>query len=125
MTTQPPYATSSFQNGVLVVTILASQVRDAVVAYALRDEMTALVDRDRPQHLVIDLAGVQFIGSIGFLAFLGVRRRLEAGRVVLCHLSPALHDTFAICRLIPTEPDGVAPFEVAADVDEALLSLRV
>jgi len=118
--TNSSLCTGDVERGVLVVTILAEQIRDPKTAYDLRDQINVLIDKFRPSDLVLDMGKVTFIGSVGFLAFLGVRRRLENGRIVLCSLSSSTHDVFAICRLIPTEAKGTAPFEVASDKQAAL-----
>src|SRR5216110_950260 len=111
------------QNGNLVVSVLENQIREAAVAYRLRDEIISLIDEQKPANIVLDLANVKFIGSVGFLAFLGVRRHLGGGRIVLCNLSEPTREIFAICRLIPTEKNAGAPFEIAADTSAALAQL--
>lgn len=112
-------ATRLADDGVLVVMIAIGEIREPATAYDLRNEMLALVKEAKCRHLVIDARNLIFIGSVGFLAFLGVRRELK-GRIVLCHLSDAIRDSFAVCRLIPTGDDRVAPFETADTLDEAL-----
>jgi anti-anti-sigma factor len=117
------YATGAITGDVLVVTIVPPQIRDAALAYALRDEIISLLDASPTRDLVLDVANTQFIGSIGFLAFLGVRRRVEGGRIIICNLSPSVHDMFAVCKLIATDPTKDAPFETAATVEAALARL--
>lgn len=116
--------TGRMENGTLVIHIALEQIRDALQTYALRDEMQALVEASQPRDVIVDLADVKFIGSVGFLAFLSVRRQLAVGRIILANLSENLHKMFALCRLVPTEKASVAPFEVAADVDAALARCR-
>jgi anti-anti-sigma factor len=108
---------------VLVVTVVPPQIRDAAIAYGLRDEIISLLDALPTRDLVLDVANTQFIGSIGFLAFLGVRRRLEGGRIILCNLSAPVRDMFAVCKLIATDPAKDAPFETAETVEAALARL--
>ena len=107
----------------LLVRIAIGQVREGSVAYSLRDEIIALVAQTKPANIVIDLSQVNFVGSVGFLAFLGVKRNLGEGRVILCNLSQPIRDMFAVCRLIPTESSATAPFEIAATSEEALAKL--
>jgi anti-anti-sigma factor len=116
-------AAGALQNGNLVVTIHEPHLREAATAYRIRDEINAMIDAQKPQNIVLDLTDVKFIGSVGFLAFLGVRRHLGAGRIVLANLSDSTRDIFSICRLIPTTTNQSAPFEVAATVEEALSRL--
>jgi anti-anti-sigma factor len=113
----------SVENGNLVVSILEDQIREAAVAYRLRDEIIGLIDQQKPANIVLELANVKFIGSVGFLAFLGVRRHLGGGRIILCNLSDAVRDVFSVCRLIPTQTNSAAPFEVANDAAAALAQL--
>jgi len=115
----PPYATGEMKDGILVVTVLAQEVRDVDLAYSLRDEIAALVDSSQVRNLVLDAGSIQSIGSIGFLAFLGVKRYLGDGRIILCNLSPPVREVFAICKLISTDGTN-APFEVAATLEAAV-----
>jgi anti-anti-sigma factor len=117
------HVTGTITNGVLVVTVVSPQIRDAAVAYAVRDEIIALLDSSQSQDLVIDLKSVDFIGSIGFLAFLGVRRHLDGRRIVICNLSQPVRETFTICKLIATDETIVAPFESATTLEAALARL--
>jgi anti-sigma B factor antagonist len=117
------HATGTITGGVLVVTVVSTQIRDAAVAYALRDEIIALLDSSQPQDLVIDLRNVEFIGSIGFLAFLGVRRHLDGRRIVICNLSQSVREMFTITKLIATDETMVAPFESATTLEAALARL--
>ena len=118
-----PNATGAMNNGALVVTVMPLQVRDATLAYALRDEIVALVDSSQTRNLVLDAANLQFIGSIGFLAFLGVRRHLGDGRIVLCNLSGTVREMFTVCQLISADRTKGAPFEEAATVEAAVARL--
>jgi len=118
-----PNATGALNGGCLVVTVMPQQVRETAIAYSLRDEIVALVDSSQTRDLVLDAGNLQFIGSIGFLAFLGVRRHLGDGRIILCNLSFAVREMFAVCRLISTDGAKAAPFEVAATVEAAVARL--
>src|SRR5437870_3650305 len=98
---------------------MVGEIREPAVAYDLRNEMLALVKEAKCQDLVIDARNLISIGSVGFLSFLGVRRELK-GRIVLCNLSDAIYQSFAVCRLVPVGDDSVAPFEAAETLEEAL-----
>jgi len=123
MTQSVSSAAGELKNDNLVVTIHEPHLREAATAYRIRDEINTLIDAQKPRNVVLDLARVTFVGSVGFLAFLGVRRHLGPGRIVLANLSDSTREIFAICRLIPTETNQSAPFEVAATVEEALSRL--
>jgi anti-anti-sigma factor len=123
MTNLAPAATGTLKDGALVVTVVPQQLREAATAYSLRDEIIALVDSSQTRALVIDAGNLQFIGSIGFLAFLGVRRHLGDGRIILCNLAPPVQEIFAICGLISIDGTKAVPFEVAATVEAAVARL--
>src|SRR2546423_9261560 len=117
------YSSGALHGEVLVVNITTDQIRDSTLAYALRDEIIPLVDATKARNVVLDLDKVHFIGSVGFLAFLGVRRHLGGGRIVLCNMSEPIRQMFAVCRLIPSDTASTAPFEVETDSASALTRL--
>lgn len=110
-------------NGVAVITITAPQLRDARLVAELRDELLAIVSETNPRQLVFDLSEVTFIGSVGFLAFLSVRRAIDGGRIVLCQLSQPVREVFALCQLISSDPAKKGPFEVADSATDAMALL--
>jgi len=116
--------TGEAKDGVLVATLLVEQLREANTAYELRDKLISLIQEARPKDVVIDLQKAKFIGSIGFLAFLGVRRELPNGRIVVCNLWQPVRDMFVVSRLIQTASNPGAPFEVAETKEAALARLQ-
>jgi anti-anti-sigma regulatory factor len=116
-----PLCTASrlVDDGVLVATVTIGEIREPDVAYDLRNELLNLVKSAKTEHLIIDARNMLSIGSVGFLAFLGVRRELK-GRIVLCHLSPQLQESFAVCRLIPSGDRRDTPFEMADSLESAV-----
>jgi anti-anti-sigma factor len=119
----PRFASAAVRDGVMVVTVTANQIREAEQAYGLRDEILAILNASNPSNLVLDLGELSFVGSIGFLAFLGVKRHLANGRIVICNMSGPVHDMFAVCQLISTDPAKQTPFEVATTLDAAIAKL--
>jgi hypothetical protein len=63
---------------------------------------------------------VEFIGSIGLLAFLGIRRLPDIENVVLCNLDENVKEIFMICRLISNDKMSKAPFQLATSIEYAL-----
>lgn len=116
------YVSSTIQQGVLVVAVQVEQVRDHSQAYALRDEIIALLESSKTRDVILDLERLQFMGSVGILAFLGVRRHLDGGRIMLCNLSKNLRGMFQVCRLISSDSIA-APFEAEDTVGDALMRL--
>jgi anti-anti-sigma factor len=117
------HMTSAVQGAALVVSITEAALRDAPTCYALRDEIVRAIDSVPVNNMVVDLASVEFIGSVGFLAFLGARRRLGAGRIILCGMSDNIRELFRACALISSDPSKPGPFEEAASTDSALAML--
>jgi|SRR5262245_50332328 len=124
MTDASMLCTGDAKDGVLIVAVLVEQIREAQIAYELRDQLIALIQEARPKDVVIDLGKAKFIGSIGFLAFLGVRRELPNGRIVVCNLWQPVRDMFVVSRLIQTASNQGAPFEVAETKEAALERLK-
>lgn len=125
MSQPAPLIIATLEGHTLVVHVLVEQVRDTSVAYRLRDEIVEQIKRLKPVSAVVDLSKTNFVGSVGFLAFLGVRRELPGGRIVLCNLSETIREMFAICKLIATDANQTAPFEVAPNQELALVKLAV
>ena len=88
---------------------------------ALRDELVALVQESGTRHLIIDARNLVFIGSIGFLAFLGLRRQLS-GEIILCGMIEPVRQVFQISKLIPTGSEE-RPFGVEETLEAALARL--
>jgi anti-anti-sigma factor len=108
----------------LVVAIQEKALRDTTTCYAIRDEITTAIDTAKATNVVLDMSAVEFVGSVGILAFLGARRRLPAGRVILCGMSPNVREVFLVCALIPSDARPSGPFETAETVACALATLK-
>ena len=113
------YIVPARQANVLVVAITEPTLRDATTCYGLRDEIISAIDAASVDMLVLDLTAVEFIGSIGFLAFLSARRHLGA-KVILCGMPENVHDMFRVCGLTSRDSGKQAPFAVAESVEAAL-----
>jgi anti-anti-sigma factor len=116
-------ATGKIQGDVLVVSVLLEHIRDPESSYSLRDEILSLMDAGDIRQVVIDLERVTFLGSVGLLAFLAVRRHLVGGSIVLCNVNEGIHSMLEVCLLVSTDPGKTAPFQVEDSVDAALARL--
>ncbi len=117
---QPSCSRGAIRGNVLVVEVLVDQIRDPETSYALRDEILSLMKAGEIRHVVIDLAHVKFLGSVGLLAFLAVRRQLEDGSIILCNVAEGIQSMLEICMLASKDPAKMAPFQVEASVEEAV-----
>jgi len=114
------YLSGSVHDDVLVVAILVEQIGDPDTSYALRDEILLLLDGSKASHIVLDLQRVNFICSVGFLAFLSLRRCLDSGQIIICNCSEAVHDMFKVFRLASQDPLVTAPFQLEDTLEAAL-----
>lgn len=117
---------SHTDRGVLVVTVKESQLRGDDLAEALRQELLALVNETEAKKVAFDLHNVTFVTSVTFRPLLSLRRRLQetGGHMVLCGLTPDVHEVFEATRLVTTSRSVVAPFEVRPDVESAIARLN-
>ncbi len=119
----PACVTSQQQGDIAVFHIQQTELRDADTAYRLRDAMVGQIDATEAEHAVIDLSNVQFVGSIGFLAFMSMKRRLSGGKIVLCGLSPTVREMFQVCGLLGDNLNAAAFLE-AGDKDQAIAIIQ-
>ncbi len=107
---------------VVVVRVTEGDIRGDALADALRDEFLAVYEAARATHLVVDFEGVTYLSSAGFRPLLRLNRtvRERGGRLLLCNLSPEVHEVFAVTRLISDDRAIPAAFEVQRDVPAAV-----
>jgi anti-anti-sigma factor len=120
---QPSCSRGAIRGNVLVIEVLLDQVRDPQSSYALRDEILSLMKAGEIDHVVVDLKRVTFLGSVGLLAFLAVRRHLEGGSVVLCNVADGIQAMLQVCLLISKDPARTAPFQLEPSIESALARL--
>jgi anti-anti-sigma factor len=113
------------EQGVLVLTILETQLQEEKVADSLLQELLRLLDEHQADKVVVDFHRIQYVSSVAFRPLLHLRRRLQerGGRLVLCCLSKVIGDVFYTTRLVSTEGSVAAPFELAPTVAEAVARL--
>ncbi|MDV6031686.1 MAG: STAS domain-containing protein [Phycisphaera sp. RhM] len=114
------FVLSSLNGTTLVLEIQTDQIRDTETASAISREMIALAKENQANRLVIDMHSVCFMGSVGFLALMGLRRHLDEPSIILCGLSEHLKDILEACKLISRDPDEPAMFAMTDTVDEAM-----
>ncbi len=109
------------ESNALLARVMVPEIREAAVAYALRDELLALVEESGTRHLILDVRQLKFIGSIGFLAFLGVRRQMS-GQIIFCGMTEPVRQVFQVSRLIPSGSEE-RPFGLEDTLEAALARL--
>ena len=111
---------SESRGSCLVVTILEKQMRNFEKVTQIKLDILSAIREFLPKTVILDLSHVNFVGSVGFLAFLAIRREPTVENIVLCKLDPNVHSLFTICKLIPEGAESNAPLRVAESVDAAI-----
>jgi anti-anti-sigma factor len=120
MTSEPEFARFG---STLVVTIHDARLEDTEIVQRLKVAVLAQLKEGSVQNVVLDVAALEFVGSIGFLAFLAIRRQRTVDRILLCNLQENVREVFALCRLLSGANYPRAPFLEAKSVAEALKQL--
>jgi anti-anti-sigma factor len=103
-----------------VISILDEHIRSAERVNQIKQAMINAVGSHPCKSVVVDMGRVEFIGSIGLLAFLGIRRLPGIENVVLCNLDENVKEIFMTCRLISNDKTSKAPFQLATSIESAL-----
>jgi anti-anti-sigma factor len=113
------------ERGVLVLTVLESELRTEEVVDGVRRELFEAVERHGTGKVVLDLQRVRYLASAGFQPLLVLHRKLqeEGSRLVLCGLSPVLSEVFRVTKLVRAGGGAAAPFECEADAAAAVTRL--
>ena len=103
---------SKYHGKVLIETAHMAHI-DAAVAIQFKDEIRAEID-DHAQHVILNLAEVQFIDSSGLGAIVASMKQLKGNRKLdLAGLTPTVAKVFQLTRM-----DTV--FKIHTSVDEAM-----
>ena len=123
--TPSPYLKVRTEQGAVVLTITAAQMRGDGLAHALGKQLLAALPQGGPPNVVLDLQPVVSLSSEAFRPLLSIRRHVQeaGGRVVLCNLSPAVARALQTTRLLSSNRTSPVAFEVQPDVPAALASL--
>lgn len=120
-----PILEATLDQGVLVLTILRRQIEGEEIASGLKDELLAHADQHRARWVVLDLKNTRYVSSIAFWPLLRLRKHLaeQQGRLVICGLTGAVEEVFAMTKMVSSAGVPNAPFEVAANREAAITRL--
>lgn len=104
----------------LVVTLHEPKLRDAATVQLVKDSILAELKDGSIQNVILDLCHVEFVGSVAFLAFLGIRRFPTVDKILLCNLRENVREVFVMCRLLSGANNPSAPFTEVESVAAAL-----
>jgi len=110
---------------VVIFQILLDELRELKSCYEVRDQMVQVVDPEKTRYVIFDLSKLEFVGSIGLLGFLAVRRAVPESRLFICGASQSLLEMLSVCRLISYQNDGNPPFEWQSSVEECLKRIQI
>jgi anti-anti-sigma factor len=84
-----------------VIELLLPETLDGLEFDRFSDELWSVLD-SKPGHIwILDLAGVQYMGSAVLGMMVNVRQRIKdsRGQLIMCSLSPRLQGVFRMCSL--------------------------
>ena len=110
------------QGDVTVLTILLDQIRQHEVSEQVAAEFSDAIKNETSPKVVVDMTNVEFMSSIAYLPFVGLRSKvLDAGGVlVLCNFSDTIKEMFDATRLLVNRRSPSAPFQFAESIHAAI-----
>lgn len=118
------YAKHRREGNVVVIEILTTELRGHEETSELRKQLVRIVEQEKAWSIVFDIRQVRFLGSLGILAFLTVRRESPDARIMIVNASDQVVKLLTTCRLIATATTDFAPFELGDDVPSAIAALN-
>jgi anti-anti-sigma factor len=120
------YLVGSFEQEILVGTIVGPHFQDEKMADAVQRELLELLNRHNANKIIISFQNIKYISSVAFRPLLHLRRALmeTGGRMILCCVSKVIGDVFYTTRLLTRVGESAAPFEIAPDVASAVAVLK-
>ncbi|MFO0965322.1 MAG: STAS domain-containing protein [Gemmataceae bacterium] len=113
------------QDGLLVVGIGVKEMRGEELADDLGKELIQSWQASGSPHVVIEMTGVEIVTTPCMRSLLQLRHQVKekGGLVALCDLTPQVADTFAVTRLIASNPETPSLFLSFPDVTAAVAGL--
>ncbi|HAY81223.1 MAG TPA: hypothetical protein DCY79_15570 [Planctomycetaceae bacterium] len=118
------YARPRREGNVVVIEIVAKELRGHDITSQLRKQLVDIVTQESPWSIVLDIHQVRFLGSLGVLALLTVRREAPDARIMIVNASEQVVKLLTTCRLIESSGIDFAPFELGDDVATAVAALN-
>ena len=89
------------EEGITTVTIVDSTLIDSEVVRDLGEELYSLVDELGHRKIILDCSNVAYISSAALNKLIILEKKVAGadGQLVLCGLTPAVSDVFAVTRL--------------------------
>jgi anti-anti-sigma factor len=122
---KPRHLKERTEQQILVLTVTTPQLRGDELADELGAEILDAVARHGANHVVVDLAAVEYLSSVVFRPLLQLHAKIKEvhGRIVLCSMSEVVAEVLQLTRMVSTSGSHAAPFEQQPDVPAAIASL--
>lgn len=101
MENQTPRLNVITEGGVTVVELIDRKILDEVSIAQIGESLSAIIAEADGIRLVLDFVSVVHMSSsaLSMLITLNKRAQQSGGRLVLCNISPPIHEAFTITRL--------------------------
>jgi len=89
------------EGSITVIEIQEPDILDEVLINGLFEALCAILERNRPQHLVVSFAPVQHLSSMALGMLVRLQKRAGDARATLklCDIKPFLRQVFQITKL--------------------------
>ncbi len=120
------HTTSRYEQGILVIEILPTQLNKEPLVSALHDEIVSAIRQSESDDIIIDMKHVEYLTSIALLPFVGIRSAAEqrGGRVVLCEPSGIVVDVLSVSQLIVESREHARHLHMADTLESAIALLK-
>ncbi len=120
------HTTSRYEQGILVIEILPTQLNKEPLVSALHDEIVSAIRQSESNDIIIDMKHVEYLTSIALLPFVGIRSAAEqrGGRVVLCEPSGIVVDVLSVSQLIVESREHARHLQMADTLESAIALLK-
>ena len=111
------------KDGILVLTVLETQVREYMLAEELRYELVHAAKRSQANQFVLDLEKMEFMTSLACVSFIALKHAVKEreGRLLLCNVSPFIRKILDAKRLLTrSQHTGRIAFEAVGSLDDAI-----
>ena len=126
MTTAFRHISLQKDRDVLILAIELKRVASYESAETMGRELIEAVEAEGAQKVVVDLSRVEYMSSVGYGPLISLRGWLReaGGRLILCGLSPVVHQMFEATRLLINPHSPQSLFEFTDTVSKAVAMLQ-
>ena len=118
---------ASTNDGILILTIQETQVREYMLAEELRYELVHAVKRSTVSQFVLNLENMEFMTSLACVSFIGLKHAVKEkeGRLLLCNMSEFIRRILDAKRLLTrSQQTGSIAFEAVGSLEDAMEACR-